>query len=143
MLDEARYLAQANVELWSGLIDENIPLVGIEPSAILTFRDEYPDLVSEAWLEKSQQLSKNVFLLEEFIAREADAKRIHKTAFKQEKRLLKLHGHCQQKVMSSLVAAKKHCLCLKITKSNSFHRAVVAWQVLLGMKKNTMICRCK
>ena len=107
MLDEARTLAQGNVELWSSLIDENIPLVGIEPSAILTFRDEYPDLVSEDWLEKAQQLSKNVMLLEEFIAREIDAKRIQKSSFKQEKRLLKLHGHCQQKAMSSLVAAKK------------------------------------
>jgi Fe-S oxidoreductase len=107
MLDEARALAQANVELWSGLATENIPLVGIEPSAILTFRDEYPDLVSDAWLEKAQALSKNVLLLEEFIAREADAKRIDKSVFTTEKRLLKLHGHCQQKSMSSLVSAKK------------------------------------
>ena len=107
MLDEARKLAQANVELWSALVTEEIPLVGIEPSAILTFRDEYPDLVSDAWLVKAQDLSKNVLLLEEFIAREADAKRIDKKVFKAEKRLLKLHGHCQQKSMSSLVAAKK------------------------------------
>jgi FAD/FMN-containing dehydrogenase/Fe-S oxidoreductase len=107
MLDEARALAQANVELWSDLATENIPLVGIEPSAILTFRDEYPDLVSDAWLDKAQALSKNVLLLEEFIAREADAKRIDKSIFTTEKRLLKLHGHCQQKSMSSLVSAKK------------------------------------
>jgi FAD/FMN-containing dehydrogenase/Fe-S oxidoreductase len=107
MLDEARKLAQANVELWSALVTADIPLVGIEPSAILTFRDEYPDLVSDAWLEKANNLSKNVLLLEEFIAREADAKRIDKTLFKGDKRLLKLHGHCQQKSMSSLVAAKK------------------------------------
>lgn len=107
MLDEARKLAQANVELWSALVTADIPLVGIEPSAILTFRDEYPDLVSDAWLTKAQDLSKNVLLLEEFIAREADAKRIDKTLFKADKRLLKLHGHCQQKSMSSLVAAKK------------------------------------
>jgi FAD/FMN-containing dehydrogenase/Fe-S oxidoreductase len=107
MLDEARKLAQANVELWAGLVSEDIPLVGIEPSAILTFRDEYPDLVSDAWLERAQNLSKNVLLLEEFISREADAKRIDKKLFNTEKRLLKLHGHCQQKSMSSLVAAKK------------------------------------
>jgi len=107
MLDEARTLAQKNVELWSGLVSAEIPLVGIEPSAILTFRDEYPDLVSDAWLEKAQALSKNVLLLEEFIAREADAKRIDSKAFQTEKKLLKLHGHCQQKSMSSLVAAKK------------------------------------
>lgn len=107
MLDEARKLAQSNVELWSSFVTEEIPLVGIEPSAILTFRDEYPDLVSDAWLAKAQELSKNVLLLEEFIARESDAKRIDKKLFKAEKRLLKLHGHCQQKSMSSLVAAKK------------------------------------
>ena len=107
MLDEAKVLAQKNVDLWAELISSDVPLLGIEPSAILTFRDEYPDLVSDAWLEKAQALSKNVLLLEEFIAREADAKRIDKKVFKAEKRLLKLHGHCQQKAMSSLVAAKK------------------------------------
>ncbi len=107
MLDEARNLAQKNVELWSELITEETPLVGIEPSAILTFRDEYPDLVSDAWVEKAEALSKTVLLLEEFIAREADAKRIDSKAFASDKKLLKLHGHCQQKSMSSLVAAKK------------------------------------
>ena len=107
MLDEARVLAMQNVCLWSSLISENTPLVGIEPSAILTFRDEYPDLVSEEWVEKAQALAKNTLLLEEFIAREADAKRITSASFSSEKKLMKLHGHCQQKAISSLVAAKK------------------------------------
>jgi FAD/FMN-containing dehydrogenase/Fe-S oxidoreductase len=107
MLDEARVLAMQNVRLWSSLISENTPLVGIEPSAILTFRDEYPDLVSEEWVEKAQALAKNTLLLEEFIAREADAKRITSASFSSEKKLMKLHGHCQQKAISSLVAAKK------------------------------------
>jgi FAD/FMN-containing dehydrogenase/Fe-S oxidoreductase len=107
MLDEARVLAMQNVRLWSSLISENTPLVGIEPSAILTFRDEYPDLVSDEWVEKAQELAKHTLLLEEFIAREADAKRIMSSAFSSEKKLMKLHGHCQQKAISSLVAAKK------------------------------------
>jgi FAD/FMN-containing dehydrogenase/Fe-S oxidoreductase len=107
MLDEARVLAMQNVRLWSSLITDNTPLVGIEPSAILTFRDEYPDLVSEEWVEKAQELAKNTLLLEEFIAREADAKRITSASFSSEKKLMKLHGHCQQKAISSLVAAKK------------------------------------
>ncbi|MFD3407234.1 FAD-linked oxidase C-terminal domain-containing protein [Aquirufa sp. HETE-83D] len=107
MLDEARVLAMQNVRLWSSLITENTPLVGIEPSAILTFRDEYPDLVSDEWVEKAQELAKNTLLLEEFIAREADAKRITSAAFSTEKKLMKLHGHCQQKAISSLVSAKK------------------------------------
>lgn len=107
MLDEARVLAVQNVRLWSSLISENIPLVGIEPSAILTFRDEYPDLVSDEWVDRAQELAKHTLLLEEFIAREADAKRITSAAFSSEKKLMKLHGHCQQKAISSLVAAKK------------------------------------
>jgi FAD/FMN-containing dehydrogenase/Fe-S oxidoreductase len=107
MLDEARVLAMQNVRLWSSLISENTPLVGIEPSAILTFRDEYPDLVSDEWVGKAKELAKNTLLLEEFIAREADAKRISSSAFISEKKLMKLHGHCQQKAISSLVAAKK------------------------------------
>ena len=107
MLDEAKVLAQKNVDLWAELISSDVPLLGIEPSAILTFRDEYPDLVSEESVEKAKQLAGNVFLLEEFIAREMEKKRILPSAFTQEKKLLKLHGHCQQKAMSSLVAAKK------------------------------------
>jgi FAD/FMN-containing dehydrogenase/Fe-S oxidoreductase len=107
MLDEARVLAMQNVRLWSSLISENTPLVGIEPSAILTFRDEYPDLVSDEWVDRAQELAKHTLLLEEFIAREADAKRITSAAFSSKKKLMKLHGHCQQKAISSLVAAKK------------------------------------
>jgi FAD/FMN-containing dehydrogenase/Fe-S oxidoreductase len=107
MLDEAKVLAQRNVELWHGLVNSDSPLVGIEPSSLLTFRDEYPDLVAEDWVLKAKDLAQNVLLLEEFLARELDAKRIDKTKFSQEKKLLKLHGHCQQKSISSLVFAKK------------------------------------
>ena len=107
MLDEAKVLAQRNVELWHSLVTSETPLVGIEPSALLTFRDEYPDLDSDEWVGKAKELSQNVFLLEEFLAKELDAKRINQSSFTQEKKLLKLHGHCQQKSISSLVHAKK------------------------------------
>jgi Fe-S oxidoreductase len=46
-LDDAKALATKNVTLLKDVISENTPLVGIEPSAILTFRDEYPDLVDD------------------------------------------------------------------------------------------------
>lgn len=107
MLDEAKQLAQKNVELWSELVSSEVPLVGIEPSAILTFRDEYPDLVTDEWIEKATHLAKNALLLEEFIAREMEEKRVSPSQFTQEKRLIKLHGHCQQKSISSLIPAKK------------------------------------
>jgi len=107
MLDEAKEIANRNVDLFAGIITDDMPLIGLEPSALLTFRDEYPDLVKEELFEAAKQLSKRAFLLEEFISNELDAGRIQRSAFTKEKRLLKLHGHCQQKSISSLVPAKK------------------------------------
>jgi FAD/FMN-containing dehydrogenase/Fe-S oxidoreductase len=107
MLDDAKVLADKNVRLLSNLINENTPLLGIEPSAILTFRDEYPELVSVEFAEKALELSKNVLMLDEFLAKEMDAKRIDSSKFKAEKRLIKLHGHCQQKAVASMVPTKK------------------------------------
>jgi Fe-S oxidoreductase len=107
MLEEAKVLADKNVRLLAALINENTPLLGIEPSAILTFRDEYPELVSAELAEKAIELSKNVWLMDEFLAKEMDAKRIDSSKFKAEKRLIKLHGHCQQKAVASMVPTKK------------------------------------
>ncbi len=107
MLNDAKKLANKNVELLSEIVTENNPLIGIEPSAILTFRDEYPDLVDEHLVEKAKNLAKNVFTIEEFISKEIDAKRISRSSFSAEKKLVKLHGHCQQKAIVGLVPAKK------------------------------------
>jgi FAD/FMN-containing dehydrogenase/Fe-S oxidoreductase len=107
LLDDAKRLANQNVSLLKDVVTEEIPLIGIEPSAILTFRDEYPDLVDENLLEDARNLSKNVFMIEEFLSKEIEAKRISKSAFTTEKRLIKLHGHCQQKSLSSMVPAKR------------------------------------
>ena len=107
LLDDAKRLANQNVSLLKDVVTDQIPLIGIEPSAILTFRDEYPDLVDENLLDDARKLSKNVFMIEEFLSNEIEAKRISKSAFTNEKRLIKLHGHCQQKSLSSMVPAKR------------------------------------
>ncbi len=107
LLKEAQDIAIKNIGIFKSLISENAPLVGIEPSAILSFRDEYPDLVPQNQREAANVLAKNVFLLDEFIAREADVGSITSASFTQEKRLFKLHGHCHQKSLSSLTFTKK------------------------------------
>jgi Fe-S oxidoreductase len=66
----AKRLAEYNVELFSQLVSESEPLIGIEPSAILTFRDEYPDLLRGEQKVKANYIAKHTFTLEEFIARE-------------------------------------------------------------------------
>ena len=107
MLDEAKELANQNVNLLSAIISNNTPLIGIEPSAILTFRDEYPELVNQELAEKAFKIAKNALMIDEFIAREIDAKHIKSDQFTTEKRLIKLHGHCQQKALASMVPTKK------------------------------------
>ncbi|MCP1381871.1 FAD-binding and (Fe-S)-binding domain-containing protein [Runella salmonicolor] len=107
LLKDAKKIAEQNVRLLKDLITEQTPLVGIEPSAILTFRDEYPDLVSEELMEAAKQLAQNALQFDEFMAREIDAKRISSKQFTADSKKIKLHGHCQQKAIASMVPTKK------------------------------------
>jgi FAD/FMN-containing dehydrogenase/Fe-S oxidoreductase len=104
LVREARDLAAKNVELLANVITDETPLVGIEPSAILGFRDEYPDLVPEPLAAAAKRLAGQTLLIDEFLAREADRGRITADAFTDEPRQIKLHGHCHQKTLSSLAA---------------------------------------
>jgi Fe-S oxidoreductase len=107
LLDEARKLAEANVKTFSELISDKTPLVGIEPSAILTFRDEYTSLTRGTCQDKAKVLAKNVLTIEEFIAKEIDKGNITADRFTQKEQLIKVHGHCHQKSLSSMVPTKK------------------------------------
>ena len=107
LLREAQKIANKNIELLYPLVSKVHPLIGIEPSAVLTFRDEYIDLASDAQLEKAKELSQNVFLIDEFIATEIEKGYISKELFTKEKKNIKLHGHCQQKALSSVAPTVK------------------------------------
>jgi len=75
LVREARDLAARNVELLAGVVTAEEPLVGIEPSAILSFRDEYPDLVPDALVPEAEALAGNALLLDEFLAQAAGVHR--------------------------------------------------------------------
>jgi Fe-S oxidoreductase len=102
LLRDAKKIANKNISLLKGLISKESPLLGIEPSAILTFRDEYVDLADDEQFAAAKELSKNVFLVDEFIAAEIKAGKLDKNMFTKEARQIKLHGHCQQKALSSV-----------------------------------------
>jgi FAD/FMN-containing dehydrogenase/Fe-S oxidoreductase len=102
LLRKAQQIANRNIELLKEIVSADSPLIGIEPSAILTFRDEYPDLATDANFEAAQKLSGNVFLVDEFIAAEIAKGNISRDLFTKEARSIKLHGHCQQKAISAL-----------------------------------------
>ncbi|MDD4190031.1 MAG: FAD-linked oxidase C-terminal domain-containing protein [Mangrovibacterium sp.] len=107
MVKKARQIADENVSWLEQVISEKNPLLGIEPSAILTFRDEYPDLVSGPFKEKARKLAANALMLDEFIASEFDQGKIDPALFTTKTKAIKLHGHCQQKAVASTAPTKK------------------------------------
>ncbi|MCY7350015.1 MAG: FAD-binding protein [Cytophagaceae bacterium] len=108
LVRDAQRIAISNVEKLSKLLDENpIPIIGLEPSAILTLRDEYLELVPAHLRGSAGKVAEHTYLFDEFIAQEIDKGRIRKDQFTDAKRLIKLHGHCHQKALSSLTPTKK------------------------------------
>ncbi|HMQ45806.1 MAG TPA: FAD-linked oxidase C-terminal domain-containing protein [Saprospiraceae bacterium] len=102
LLDDARKLAVQNVRALHALVTDEQPIVGIEPSAILSFRDEYPRLVGKELKQAALDLGKNVFLIEEFLRREIEKGQVSASAFTDAPRQLLLHGHCHQKALTEM-----------------------------------------
>lgn len=102
-LEEAKTLATKNIQTLKGSISEETPLVGIEPSAILSFKDEYPKLVEDK--EAAKEIAKHTFLIEEFLQKEIALGNIKKTQFTKEAKTIKFHGHCHQKALSNQLSS--------------------------------------
>lgn len=107
LVREAQKIVNMNIGLLSPLVSADTPLIGIEPSAILAFRDEYPDLAYEENLDKAVELSRHCFMVDEFLAEEMDKGNIDRSAFSRENRNIVLHGHCQQKAVASVAPTVK------------------------------------
>jgi Fe-S oxidoreductase len=101
LLRTAKKIARRNVSVLASVVSADKPLIGIEPSAILGFRDEYPEIVGNDLKGKAHQLSGNTLLLEEFIVKEFTAGRITSGQFTDTKAEVLLHAHCQQKAVAS------------------------------------------
>ncbi|MFA5713487.1 MAG: FAD-linked oxidase C-terminal domain-containing protein [Bacteroidales bacterium] len=107
LLKRGRRLAIKNVKALSGVVSQQSPLVGIEPSALLSFRDEYPNIVPQELRESAQQLSTLSLLYDEFIMKEFEEGRIESSLFSSEELEILLHGHCHQKSLASIEASAK------------------------------------
>lgn len=114
----AKKFALRNVNLLKDKISEQTPLVGIEPSCILSFRDEYPDLVPAELRPQAQQLGRNALLFDEFIMHEVAAGRISPDDFKADAVEIWLHGHCHQK---ALVGTEKTVAAFKLLAGAQVH----------------------
>ena len=105
LLTKAKKLVDKNIASLHPLVTKNKPLIGIEPSAILSFRDEYVDLATHP--QQAKSLASNTFLFEEFLADEIDKENVKSSQFKPTQQTIKYHGHCHQKALSSLTPLKK------------------------------------
>lgn len=101
LLRKARKIIRRNISQLAGLIDKDLPLVGIEPSAILGFRDEYPELAGNDMIPEARKIAENTLLIDEFLSREMKEGKIDRTAFTDEPALVYVHAHCQQKAVAS------------------------------------------
>lgn len=102
LVRKAKAIANKNIAVFSQLVSEDTPLIGIEPSAILTFRDEYPDLAEDELLDAAKKIAANSYLIDEFLAREIEKGNIKKEQFTKATKSILLHGHCQQKALGAL-----------------------------------------
>lgn len=107
MVRKAAVVANHNIARLAPLVSDNLPIIGIEPSAVLTLRDEYIDLADENNKTNARHLAKHTYTIEEFIEREMEKGKISSASFHQEKKQISLHGHCYQKVLSSQDPVKK------------------------------------
>jgi len=113
-LEEAKAIANKNVGTFAPIVTAGIPLIGLEPSAILTFRDEYIRLADDK--ASAEKLAKNCLTVEEFFKREITAGKIHEEQFSDVQKTIKIHGHCHQKSLSSVEAS---FAMLNVPKNNS------------------------
>lgn len=100
LIRKGKEIADRNISMLKDLVTEEAPLLGIEPSSILTFRDEYIDLATDE--VSARKLAANVFLIDEFLSKEFEKGNIGHEFFTKEKKKIMLHGHCQQKALTSL-----------------------------------------
>ncbi len=101
LLRTARRVAIKNIRLLRSVVSAERPMLGIEPSALLAFRDEYPEIAGKSLSDDARRLAGNAMLIEEFICREADRGNISPASFTDRPVKVLLHGHCQQKAIAS------------------------------------------
>lgn len=105
LVRQAKKIAERNVKALKDIVTPGTPLLGIEPSAILSFRDEYPSLVSDK--DAARAIASRAFLIDEFLSSEFEKGRISADRFTDAPKTVKLHGHCHQKALSSVAFSQK------------------------------------
>ncbi len=108
LVDEARVEAQRVIDAFRPYVERGVPIIGLEPSCLLTVRDEHPAICKDPWVTR---LSEHAVLLEEFLAAESERGALRLPLAPQPGRRALLHGHCHQKAFG-VMPAVEHTLRL-------------------------------
>jgi Fe-S oxidoreductase len=104
LVNEARAAAQDTINRLAPLAEQGIPIVGLEPSCLLSLRDEYLYLLPDD--PRTKLVAENAYTFEEFIAKLAEEGNLN-LQFTDEKREILLHGHCHQKSLVGTEPSKR------------------------------------
>jgi len=104
LVDEARDEAQRMLDALRPFVDRGMPIVGLEPSCLLTLRDEFLVMGLDGEIGPTAE---RAVLFEEFLADEADAGRLRLDLAPLRARNALLHGHCHQKAFDAMPAVRK------------------------------------
>ena len=99
VLTKAKQIAKTNIENIRNILPENAVLIGLEPSTILTFRDEYIDLLRGEEKQQAKEIAERCFTFEEFFNHELKQGIIQQNQFSSANKQFYVHGHCQQKAL--------------------------------------------
>lgn len=94
-LKQAQKQAEINIDNLEDILDKNLPIIGIEPSAVLSFKDEYKRLLAPC--DDRDNLGNNASTITKFLADEMSAGSISKSQFISDVAEIKLHAHCHEK----------------------------------------------
>ena len=106
LVEDARLLAIETIDKLYPYAVQGLPIVGLEPSCLLSFRDDYLYLLPNDYQKKVRVVAERAYLFEEFLAELAEKNELNLT-FKQEPKEVLLHGHCHQKSLAGTETAKK------------------------------------
>ncbi|MBX2844664.1 MAG: FAD-binding protein [Saprospiraceae bacterium] len=106
-LRKAKGIIEENVNQLYPIVSAESPLLGLEPSTIITFLDENIDLTRDELQQKAKALSQHCMSIETFLAEEMRLGRISRAYFSDEELQIKLHGHCMQKASYGTAATKE------------------------------------
>lgn len=98
-LKQAQKLAKKNSIELSKFAKQGLPILGLEPSAILSFRDEYLRMTNDK--EQAKSIADHSFLIEEFLSNEIASGQLDASLFTAEAKDIKIHNHCHQKALSN------------------------------------------